>query len=94
VSGHTLGPWFIEGGDIVAYVESEGSEGSYVPICTGVADDDAVLIAAAPEMKRALELIFGVYQRDFPTALKKKNAYEREMFFVEDALRMANGWYK
>ncbi len=91
---HTPGPWFVEGSDIIACVDPESEKSHYAPICTGVAEANAYLIAAAPEMKRALELVFGIYKRDFPTVLKKKNAYEREMIWVDMALRLANGWYR
>ena len=59
---HTRGPWLVNDSEVEALVDPENSDTYYAPICTlddgwnvAVADANARLIAAAPELLAALE---------------------------------------
>ena len=55
MSGHTPGPWFIDSGMPDVIVDDEGGV-----IAENVHELDTRLIAAAPDLLEALELILGV----------------------------------
>ena len=52
MSKHTSGPWWVEVGDKQTTIEA-----AHQTICTDVSNNDAALIAAAPEMLAVLKIM-------------------------------------
>jgi hypothetical protein len=93
---HTPRPWFVHGDEIEARAAPDGRK--YAPVCFIGKDwpEDFVaanllLIAFAPDLLDALENIVAVDEMTFPTALKKKNAFERAVMDARHCLAHAKG---
>ena len=93
---HTPGPWFVNGDEIDARVTPDGRK--YAPVCVigkdwpdEIVAANARLIAFAPDLLGALETIVAVDGLTFPTALKKKNAFERAVVLARHCLAQAKG---
>ena len=96
---HTPWPWFVNGDEIEARMTPDGRK--YAPVCVSGKDwpdeivaANALLIAFAPNLLAALETIVAVDGLTFPTALKKKNAFERAAALARHCLAQAKGEVK
>lgn len=95
---HTKGPWFSDGDKHAMNLDIVGPSGRIAMMdCENFeVDDDEIeanarLIAAAPDLLAALEYLAAVNEAKFPTALKKKNAFERKMAQAMCVVRQAKG---
>jgi hypothetical protein len=95
---HTKWPWFVDGDKHAMNLDIVGPEGRIAMMdCENLEiDDDALvanarLISSAPDLLEALEGLIVVNETTFPTALKKKNAFEREVAQVMWVVRQAKG---